>query len=88
MTYRPVGGGNVTHFGLSMPLPTLQIKSLTLGGVTTQWRFSRASASSGPPDVYIHRWKPLYGLGPIDPGPAEAARQKAAAPPCKAPPSR
>lgn len=83
--YRPYVGAQVIHFGLTQPLPTMQIKSVFLGGTTFRWNFSRTNSSQPPPEIYIHRWKPLVGFGPFDPGPAEVARQQAAAPSCKAP---
>ena len=83
--YRPYVGANVTHFGLSKPLPTMQIKSIAFGGTTFRWNFSRTNTSQPPPEVYIHRWKPLAGFGPFDAVPAEVARQQAEAPPCRAP---
>jgi hypothetical protein len=83
--YRPYAGAQVVHFGLTEPLPTMQIKSVWLGGTTFRWNFSRTNKSQQPPEIYIHRWTPLAGFGPFDPGPAEVARRQAAAPPCKAP---
>lgn len=83
--YRPYIGAQVVHFGLTEPLPTMQIKSVWFGGTTFRWNFSRANKSQPPPQIYIHRWTPLAGFGPFDPGPVEVARQQAAAPPCKAP---
>jgi hypothetical protein len=86
--YRPYVGANVTHFGLSTPLPTMQIKSVFLGGTTFRWNFSRTSHTQPPPEIYVHRWTPLFGFGPFDPVPAEVARRIAAAPPCRAPKTR
>jgi hypothetical protein len=83
--YRPYAGAQVVHFGLTEPLPTMQIKSVMFGGTTFRWNFSRTNQSQPPPEIYIHRWTPLAGFGPFDAGPAEVARQQAAAPPCKAP---
>ena len=85
--YRPYIGALVTHFGLTEPLPTMQIKSVFLGGTPFRWNFSRTNKSQPPPEIYIHRWKPLAGFGPFDARPAEVARQQAEAPPCKAPPA-
>lgn len=82
--YRPLVGADVTHFGLSEPLPTMQIKSVMLGGTALRWKFSR-TGNGPPPDIYIHRWTPLAGFGPFDAGPAEVARRQASAPPCRAP---
>ena len=82
--YRPYVGANVTHFGLSAPLPTMQIRSTFFGGASFRWNFSRTNKSQPPPEIYIHRWKPGVGFGPADPGPAELARRQAAAPPCRA----
>jgi hypothetical protein len=83
--YRPWIGANVTHFGLSYPLPMMQIKSVWFGGTSFSWRFSRTSNTQPPPDIYVHRWTPLFGFGPLDPVPAEIARRQAAAPPCRSP---
>jgi hypothetical protein len=83
--YRPYVGANVTHFGLSAPLPMMQIKSVFIGGTTFRWNFSRTNRTQPPPEIYVHRWTPLFGFGPFDPGPAEVARRIAAAPPCRAP---
>jgi len=83
--YSPFVGAQVIHFGLMQPLPTMQIKSVFLGGTTFKWNFSRTNPSQPPPEIYVHRWVPLVGFGPMDPGPAEIARRIAAAPPCKAP---
>ena len=83
--YRPYVGANVTHFGLTAPLPTMQIKSAGFGGTTFRWNFSRTNTSQLPPEVYVHRWTPLAGFGPFDAVPAEVARRQAAAPPCRAP---
>jgi hypothetical protein len=83
--YRPYAGAQVIHFDLTQPLPTMQIKSVWLGGTPFRWNLSRTNQSQPPPDIYIHRWKPLAGFGPFDAKPAEVARQQAEAPPCKAP---
>jgi hypothetical protein len=83
--YRPEAGAQVIHFGLTQPLPTMQIKSVWLGGNAMRWNFSRTNKSQPPPEIYIHRWKPLVGFGPFDAKPAEIERQQAEAPPCKAP---
>jgi len=83
--YRPVAGAQVIHFGLTQPLPTMQIKSVFLGGTAFRWDFSRTGNSQPPPEIYVHRWKPLAGFGPFDGRPADIAREQAAAPPCKAP---
>ena len=85
--YRPYAGAQVIHFGLTQPLPTMQIKSVWLGGTPFRWDFSRTNQSQPPPEIYVHRWKPLVGFGPFDARPAEVARQQAEAPPCKAPKS-
>ena len=83
VTYRPWVGANVTHFGLSWPLPTMQIKSVWFGGTAFSWKVSRPAGAQPAPEVYVHHWLPLYGFGPADPVPAEIARRQAAAPPCK-----
>lgn len=83
--YRPYVGAQVTHFGLTAPLPTMQIKSVFAGGTAFKWNLSRTSKSQPPPEIYIHHWTPLAGFGPFDAAPAEVARRQAAAPPCKAP---
>jgi hypothetical protein len=86
--YRPYAGAQVVHFGLTQPLPTMQIKSVWFGGTAFRWNFSRTNKSQPPPEIYVHRWTPLAGFGPFDQGPAEVARRQAAAPPCKAPKGR
>jgi hypothetical protein len=83
--YRPYVGANVTHFGLTAPLPTMQIKNVSLGTTSFRWNFSRKDTSQPPPQIYVHTWTPLVGYGPFDPVPAEVARRQAAAPPCRAP---
>jgi len=85
--YRPYIGANVTHFGLSAPLPAMQIKNVRFGTMNFRWNFSRTGKTQPAPNVYIHRWTPLVGFGPFDPVPAEIDRRQAAAPPCKAPKS-
>lgn len=84
VTYRPWVGANVTHFGLSWPLPTMQIKSVWFGGTAFSWKVSRPANSQPAPEVYVHHWLPLTGFGPMDPVPAEIERRQATAPPCKA----
>jgi hypothetical protein len=83
--YRPMVGANVTHFGLSVPLPMMQIKSVWVGGTNIQWKFTRTNNSQPPPEIYVHHWVPLFGFGPLDPVPAEVQRRIATAPPCRAP---
>jgi hypothetical protein len=83
--YRPYVGAQVTHFGLTAPLPTMQIKSVFLGGTAFKWNVSRTGKSQPPPEIYFHHWTPLAGYGPFDAAPAEVARRQAEAPPCKAP---
>ena len=80
--YQPTVSATVTHLGLSVPLPTMQIKAVTLGGATISWNFARTG--QGPaPQIYVHHYVPLTGWGQMDPVPEELARKKAAAPPCK-----
>jgi hypothetical protein len=83
--YGPWVGAQVTHFGLTQPLPTMQIKSVWFGGTTFRWNFKRTGNTQPPPEIYIHRWQPLAGFGPLDGRPADIARQQAEAPPCRAP---
>ena len=83
--YRPEAGAQVIHFGLTQPLPTMQIKSVWLGGTSFRWKFTRTNNSQPPPEIYVHHWKPLTGAGPFDGRPADIARQQAEAPQCKAP---
>jgi len=83
--YRPWIGANVTHFGLSAPLPTFHIKNVMFGNLNFEWRFSRKNNTQPAPQIYVHRWTPLVGFGPFDPPPAEIARRQASAPPCRAP---
>jgi hypothetical protein len=84
VTYRPWVGANVTHFGLSWPLPTLQIKSVWFGGTSFSWKVARPNNAEPAPEVYVHHWLPLTGFGPMDPVPAEIERRQAAAPSCRA----
>jgi hypothetical protein len=84
VSYIPVVASAV-HYGMTWPLPTMQIKGRVGGTLNFQWKFSRTNRSQPPPEIYIHQWTPLVGFGPFDPGPAEIARRMAAAPPCKAP---
>nr|AGT45846.1 hypothetical protein PPT_M1_01 [uncultured marine bacterium PPT_M1] len=83
--YRPWIGANVTHLGLSAPLPTFHIKNVWFGEMKFEWRFSRKKNTQPAPQIYVHRWTPLVGFGPFDPVPAEVARRQAEAPPCRAP---
>lgn len=82
--YQPTVSASVTHLGLSVPLPTMQIKAVNLGGATIYWSFVRTGPGAAP-QIYLHHYVPLTGWGPMDPGPEELARKKAAAPPCKGP---
>ena len=82
--YKP-GVASAVHFGMTRPLPTMQIKGSLGGPRNFQWIFSRTGKSQPPPEVYVYQWTPLAGFGPLDPSPAEVERQLAAAPPCKAP---
>lgn len=82
--YTP-GVASAVHFGMTKPLPTMQIRGRVGGVLNFPWKFSRTNKSQPPPEVYVHQWTPLVGFGPFDPGPAEIARRMAAAPPCKAP---
>jgi len=86
--YKPYAGAQVVHFGLTQPLPTMQIKSVWLGGTSFRWNFSRTHSTQPPPEIYIHHWKPLMGRGPFDARPADIAREQAQAPPCRAPKAR
>jgi hypothetical protein len=85
VTYRPWIGANVTHFGLSEPLPTLQIKSTFFGGTTFRWNFSRTKNTQPPPGIYVHRWKPTTGFGPFDRVHTDA---ELSGPGCRAPKTR
>jgi hypothetical protein len=82
--YHPMVGRAV-HFGMSMPLPTMQISGSLGGPLNFEWKFSRTNTSQPPPEVYVHQWTPLVGFGPFDPSAAEIERRMAAAPSCKAP---
>jgi len=83
--YQPLVGATITYMGLSTPLPTVMIKAVNLGGPQFRWTFERQNNPQPPPDIYIHRWKPLTGSGPFDGTPEEIKRAQAAAPPCRAP---
>jgi len=82
--YQPNVGGFITHFGLSMPLPMMEIKGVRLGGEGFRWMFVRKS-NTPPPEIYIHRWEPLTGKGPFDGSPEYIKQRQAAAPSCRAP---
>ncbi len=82
--YRPIVASAV-HFGMTKPLPTMQILGRLGGTLNFQWRFARTNKSQPPPEVYVHQWTPLVGFGPLDPSEAEIERRMAASPPCKAP---
>ena len=83
--YQPNVGGFITHYGLSTPLPRMQIKGVWLGGTAFRWSFLRKSSTQPPPEIYIHRWMPLTGKGPFDGSPEYMKQRQAAAPPCRAP---
>jgi hypothetical protein len=83
--YQPLVGATITYMGLSMPLPTVMIKAVNLGGLRFRWTFERQNNTQPPPEIYIHRWKPLTGAGPFDGTPEEIKRAQEAAPPCRAP---
>jgi hypothetical protein len=76
---------SAVHFGLTWPLPTMQIPGRPGGALNVQWKFSRTNKSQPPPEIYVHQWTPLVGFGPFDASPAEIERRMAAAPSCKAP---
>ena len=86
--YQPNIGGFITHSGLTMPLPTLQIKGITFGGSSFRWFFLRKSNTQPPPQIYIHRWEPLTGKGPFDGSPEYIKQRQAEAPSCRAPAAR
>jgi hypothetical protein len=44
------------HFGLSQPVPVLEIKGVWFGGSPFRWEFTRPAGAEPPPDVYVHRW--------------------------------
>lgn len=88
VSYRPNVGAIVTHFGLSQPLPMLEIKGINVGATRFRWTFGRTSGAGAAPDVWVHRWAPATGMGPFDPTPEELARRIASAPPCRAQPRR
>jgi hypothetical protein len=83
--YQPLAGATITYMGLSTPLPTVMIKAVNLGGRGFRWTFERKNNGQPPPDIYIHRWRPLTGAGPFDGTPEQMKRAQAAAPPCRAP---
>jgi hypothetical protein len=85
--YKPIVASAV-HYGMTWPLPTMQIKGRLGGALNFQWVFSRTNKSGPPPEIYVHQWTPLVGFGPFDPGQAEIDRRMAAAPSCKAPRNR
>ena len=71
------------HFGMTRPLPVMQIPGTLGGTLNFQWKFSRTNKSQPPPEVYVHQWVPLTGFGPFDARQQEIDRRMAAAPPCK-----
>jgi hypothetical protein len=75
----------VTHFGLSAPLPTFQIKSVWAGGTTFRWNFSRTRNTQPPPEIYVHHWTPTAGFGPFDRVHTDA---ELTGPGCRAPKTR
>lgn len=73
------------HFGMTKPLPIMQIPGRLGGTLSFQWKFSRTNKSQPPPEVYVHQWTPQVSFGPFGPSPAEIQRRMAGAPACKAP---
>jgi hypothetical protein len=54
--YTPFVGAITFHFGLTQPVPVLEIKGVWFGGTQFRWDFTRPGGSGPPPDVYVHRW--------------------------------
>jgi hypothetical protein len=55
LRYLPYVGAQVFHFGLTKPVPMLEIKTVWFGGTKFRWDFTRA-AGGQPPEIYVHRW--------------------------------
>ena len=53
--YTPFVGAITFHFGLTQPVPVLEIKGVWFGGTQFRWDFKRPGGSGPPPDVYGHR---------------------------------
>jgi hypothetical protein len=54
--YTPYVGAITFHFGLTQPVPVLEIKGVWFGGTSFRWDFTRPAGSGPPPDIYVHRW--------------------------------
>jgi len=54
--YTPFVGAITFHFGLTQPVPVLEIKGVWFGGTSFRWDFTRPAGSGPPPDIYVHRW--------------------------------
>ena len=54
--YTPYIGATIFHFGLTQPVPVLEIKNVWAGTLPFRWDFTRLPSAQPPPDVYVHRW--------------------------------
>ena len=54
--YTPRVDGVVLHFGLTTPVPVLQIKTTIAGGNAFRWEFTRVAGPHPPPDISVHQW--------------------------------
>ena len=54
--YTPFIGAITFHFGLTQPVPVMEIKGVWFGGTQFRWDFTRPAGSGPPPDIYVHRW--------------------------------
>ncbi|HEY4361429.1 MAG TPA: hypothetical protein VGN17_10680 [Bryobacteraceae bacterium] len=53
--YTPFIDAITFHFGLTQPVPVMEIKGVWFGGTQFRWDFTRPAAGP-PPDIYVHRW--------------------------------
>ena len=56
MRYTPYIGATIFHFGLTQPVPVLEIKNVWAGTMSFRWDFTRLPGAQPPPDVCVHRW--------------------------------
>ena len=54
--YTPFIDAIAFHFGLTQPVPVLEIKGVWFGGTQFRWDFTRPAGAGPPPDIYVHRW--------------------------------
>jgi hypothetical protein len=54
--YTPFIDAITFHFGLTQPVPVMEIKGVWFGGTQFRWDFTRPAGAGPPPDIYVHRW--------------------------------